>query len=86
MRIWIGEWSVPTDHANYIFNYWATRRTQASWLRAALRIGRSWPRIFALNWLELYDQAPRLAGDEANWGLMDHTGRPKPAFRVFRRG
>ena len=58
MRIWIGEWSAPTDHESYIFNFWTTRRTQASWLRAALRIARSWPRIFALNWYALYDEAP----------------------------
>ena len=86
MRIWIGEWSVPTDHGSYIFNFWTTRRMQASWLRAALRIARSWPRIFAVNWLALYDEAPRPAGDETNWGLIDHTGRRKPAYWVFRRG
>ena len=40
-----GEWSVPTDHESYIFNFWTTRRTQASWLRAALRIARSWPHL-----------------------------------------
>ena len=86
MRIWIGEWSVPTDHGSYIFNFWTTRQVQASWLRAALRIARSWPRIFAFNWLALYDEPPRSAGDETNWGLINHTGRRKPAFWVFRRG
>jgi hypothetical protein len=86
MRIWIGEWSVPTDHGSYIFGFWTTRQMQASWLRAALRIADSSPRIFAVNWLALYDEAPRSAGDETNWGLIDHTGRRKPAFWVFQRG
>ena len=77
---------MPTDHESYIFNFWTTRRTQASWLRAALRIARSWPRIFALNWLSLYDEAPLPSGDETNWGLIDRIGRRKPAFWAFQRG
>jgi len=86
MRIWIGEWFVPTDHANHVFTFWVTRRVQALWLRAALRISRRWRRIYAFNWFKLYDEAARPAGDEAAWGLIDGQGRRRPAFRVFDRG
>jgi hypothetical protein len=86
MRIWIGEWLVPTDHANYAFNFWTTRKVQASWLKSALRIARSWPRIYAFNWFKLYDEGPRPGGDQVNFGLIDRHGRRKPAFKVFKRG
>jgi hypothetical protein len=86
MRIWIGEWTAPTDHANHAFNFWVKRATQAAWLRSALRIARRWPRIYAFNWFTLYDETPRPAGDETDWGLIDATGRRKPAFYVFERG
>jgi hypothetical protein len=86
MRIWIGEWTAPTDHANRTFNFWVTRKAQASWLRAALRIARSWPRIYAFSWAALDDETPSPKGDETNWGLIDATGRRKPGFYVFQRG
>ncbi len=86
MRIWIGEWLVPTDHANHEFNFWVTRKVQAAWLRAALRIVRRWSRIYAFNWLGLYDEPARPAGDQVDFGLIDGSGRRKSAFRVFQRG
>jgi len=86
MRIWIGEWLVPTDGRNHSFNFSTTRSVQASWLESALRIAGRWPRIYAFNWYTLYDEPPNAAGDETHWGLIDAQGRRKPAFNVFRRG
>jgi hypothetical protein len=86
IKLFLGEWSLATDHANNTFNIWVTRATQASWLRSALRIVRRWKRIEALVWIRLYDQPPRPDGRETNFGLLDWQGGRKPAFDVFARG
>jgi hypothetical protein len=86
LRIFVSEFTVPTDHANYAFNFYKSRTVQARWVRRALRISRSFKRIHTFGWYQLYDQAPNPQGDEANWGLLDWQGRPKPAFRAFRQG
>jgi hypothetical protein len=90
IRLFISEFTVPTDHPNAVFNFHVSRRTQANWLAAALRIAREWPRIYALGWFSLYDQPPNgpggAPGDETNWGLLDWVGEPKPAYYVYKRG
>jgi hypothetical protein len=53
IKLWLGEYFIPTDHQNAEFGWWVTRATQASWLRSALRIVRRWDRIATLNWLSL---------------------------------
>ena len=77
---------LPTDHANFEFNYWVTRATQARWIATALRITRRWKRIYTFGYLGLYDDPPRPDGQEVNRGLIDHFGRKKPAYRAFERG
>ncbi len=47
LRLFLSELSIPTDHANFEFNFWVTRETQARWLRAALRITRAGPDLHA---------------------------------------
>lgn len=88
--LFISEFTAPTDHNNRTFNFYVSRRSQAAWLTAALRITRQWPRIHALGWFSLYDQPPNgpggTPGDETNWGLLDWRGQPKPAYGVYKRG
>jgi hypothetical protein len=86
LRLFLSELSIPTDHANFEFNFWVTRETQARWLRAALRITRRWRRIYTLGYLGLYDDPPRPDGREVNRGLITFDGRRKPAYRAFRAG
>ena len=86
LRLFLSELSIPTDHANFEFNFWVTRETQARWLRAALRITRRWRRIYTLGYLGLYDDPPRPDGREVNRGLITFDGRKKPAFRAFLEG
>jgi hypothetical protein len=86
IKLWLGEYFVPTDHANREFGWWVSRRTQASWLRSALRIVRRWRRVESLCWLGLYDDPPNAEHNETNRGLIDATGMRKPAFYVFKRG
>lgn len=86
LRLFLSEYFTPTDHPNHEFNFYVSRRTQASWLRSALRITRRWRRIYTLGWFGLYDDPPNGRGDEVNRGLIDQRGRKKPAYYVYRRG
>jgi hypothetical protein len=86
LRIFISEWTLATDKPNNAFNFYVTRELQARWLGRALRIVRRHHWLYSLGWFQLYDQAPTPDGLEANWGLLDLQGRPKPAFDVFRDG
>lgn len=90
IKIFISEFTVPTDRPNGMFNFWVTRRTQAEWLTAALRIAKRWSRIYTLGWFSLYDESPNgpegRPGDETNWGLLDWRGQPKPSYAAYKRG
>jgi hypothetical protein len=86
MQLFLSELFWPTDHPNREFNFWVDRQTAASWLATALKITRRWSRIYTLGWFSLYDDRPRPRGDEVNRGLLDRSGRKKPAYFAFKRG
>jgi hypothetical protein len=86
MKLFLSELFWPTDHPNHEFNFWVDRRTAATWLTTALRITRRWSRIYTLGWFSLYDDRPRPKGDEVNRGLLDRSGRRKPAYLAYKRG
>jgi hypothetical protein len=86
LRLFLSELVIPTDHKNTEFNFWVDRTTQASWLKAALRITRRSRRIYTLGYLGLYDDQPRPDGLEVNRGLIDAQGRKKPAYYAYLRG
>jgi hypothetical protein len=90
IKLFLSEFTIPTDHANHEFNFWVTRKVQARWLEAALRITHRWRRIYALGWIALYDESPRgpggTPGDEVNRGLLTHEGERKPAYRAYKQG
>lgn len=90
LPIYISEFTAPTHHANYEFDFWVTEKTQAAWLKAALRITRRWRRIYTMGWIHLYDQPPKgpngRHGNEVHGGLIDWKGRRKPSFYAYKRG
>jgi hypothetical protein len=86
LRIFVPEFFVPTDHPNYEFNFYVDRSTQASWLTAALRIARTYKRIYSLGWFTLYDDPPSPHNDEVARGLMDQFGNRKPAYDAYKNG
>jgi len=90
LKLFLSEWTIPTDHANHEFNFWTTRRVAASWLRSALRITRRWSRIYTLGWVGLYDEEPNgpngRHGDDVHRGLLDSSGAKKPAYFVYKGG
>jgi hypothetical protein len=86
LKLFLAEFSAPTDHANYEFNFHVTRATQAKWTKAAYRLADHWSRIYALGWFSLYDDAPRPDGLQVNRGLLTATGERKPAYFAYRSG
>jgi hypothetical protein len=86
LRLFLSEFFLPTDHANVEFPFHVSWKLQAAWLRDALKITRSWQRIYTLGWLALYDDPPRPDGLSVNRGLMTYRGRRKPSFFVFQSG
>jgi hypothetical protein len=86
LPLFLSEYFVPTDHANFEFNYWVSRKTAKSWLTDAFKIVRSWKRIYTLGWFEIYDEAPNGKGTEVNRGLLTWDHHPKPAYYAFKNG
>jgi hypothetical protein len=86
LKLFLSEFSLPTDHPNYEFNFYLSRFTQASWIAAALRIARRWSRIYTLGYLGLYDDPLLPGGDQVERGLLQRDGTPKPAYDAFKRG
>ena len=62
IKLFISEFTIPSDHENHTLPFYVNRDTQADWLRAALRITRRSSRIYTLGWLSLYDEAPGSVG------------------------
>jgi hypothetical protein len=85
-RLFLSEFSLPTDHANWEFNFHVTRAVQSSWLTSALKIARRWQRIYTLGYLGLYDDAVRPGGDQVERGLLTRAGMPKPGYAAFKNG
>lgn len=86
LKIFISEFVLPTDHPNWEFNFYLDRRTQADWISRALRITRSYSRIYTFGYLGLYDPPERPNGDQTEWGLIQRDGTRKPSYAAFKNG
>jgi hypothetical protein len=86
LKVFISEWSIPTDHRGSLFGFWADRETVANYLSKALKISRRLNRVYTFGWFYLTDEVPNGAGDEMNWGLLTWDGIPKPAYFAYRDG
>jgi hypothetical protein len=90
LQIFISEFTLNTG-PNREFPYHVSERTQAEWVAGALHIVKHTPRISALGWIHLQDDPPMAAPDGSflpttAGGLIDVSGRHKPAYTVFKRG
>jgi hypothetical protein len=80
LPIFLSEWTIPTSPDDQ-FNFYVSPPTQAQWITDALRLSRQWKRIYALGWINLYDNPPT-----TNGGLLTQSGVPKPGFKAFAHG
>jgi hypothetical protein len=86
IRLFLSEYTLPTDHTSFEFNFYVTRKTQAKWIRMALRETRRWSRIYTFGYLGLYDDNLLPDGQQVERGLIERDGTRKPAYYAFRRG
>src|SRR3954452_338943 len=84
MKIFIAELMYPTDHPNFEFDYYMSKKTAARYLADALRETRKWKRIYTLAWTALYDDPLRRDKLEVNRGLLTRKGAKKPAYYAFK--
>ncbi|MGH2955907.1 MAG: hypothetical protein ACRDL6_02805 [Solirubrobacterales bacterium] len=85
-KIFISEFTIPTDFQSTFLDFHTNQRTQAKWLKAALKIVRRDKRIFTLGWYELFDLPASHPLGPIGWGLLTTGGAPKPAYSVFGAG
>lgn len=78
--LYLSEFTIPTG-VDPEFNFGVSPDTQASWIRAALRIVRRSPRIYTLGWIHVRDLPGVTSG-----GLLYSSGEPKPGYFAFRAG
>jgi hypothetical protein len=86
LKVFISEFTLPTDHANFEFNFYLDQPTQADWIRRALKITRGWSRIYTFGYLGLYDDPVKPEGDQVERGLIQRDGTRKPAYDAFKGG
>ncbi|MGO9972076.1 MAG: hypothetical protein ACLP01_04550 [Solirubrobacteraceae bacterium] len=80
LPLFLSEWTIPTA-PDQSFNFWVNPPVAAQWITEALREARAWSRIYALGWVNVYDDLPTSSG-----GLLTGSGRPKPSFFAFEHG
>jgi hypothetical protein len=86
LKVFISEFTLPTDHPNFEFNFYLDHPTQADWIRRALKITRPWSRIYTFGYLGLYDDPAKPEGDQVERGLIQRDGTRKPAYDAFKGG
>jgi hypothetical protein len=83
-KLWLSEFTISSDRGNHDFNYYVSRRTQARWLTTAYRVANRTPYIAGLGWFNLMDEPPSVPFGLTT-GLLTWDGRPKPAYRAYKR-
>jgi hypothetical protein len=86
LKIFISEYTLPTDHSNFEFNFYVSQTEQADWIAKALKIVRGWSRIYTFGYLALYDDPLRSDDQQVERGLIRRDGTHKPAYDAFRAG
>lgn len=79
-KLFLSEWTIPTG-VDDEFDFYVNPSLQAKWITAGLRIASSWPRIYAVGWIHLYDNPPETSG-----GLLYANGTKKPGYFAWKAG
>jgi hypothetical protein len=84
-RLFLSEFTAPTN-ANDQFTFHFSEAGAARQIADALRVVRASTRIDTLGYYTLYDAPAQADGREDRRGLIDPTGRRRPAYAAFRDG
>jgi hypothetical protein len=83
LRLFLSEFTVPTDAPDKEFNFFVTRSLQAKWIRDGFKVARQVD-AYALGWIHLYDDPPVAEGPVVRGGLMTFDGQKKPGYFAFK--
>lgn len=87
VKLFLSEYTIPTDAPDKEFNYFVPRATQAKWISSAFRVARGLRSVTGLGWIHLYDDPPKPGGGlVVHGGLLTHDGQEKPGYRAFANG
>jgi hypothetical protein len=84
-RLFLSEFTAPTN-ANDQFTFHFSEAGAARQIADAMGVVRSNTRIDTLGYYTLYDAPAQADGRENRRGLIDRTGRKRPAYDAFRDG
>jgi hypothetical protein len=79
-KLFISEWTVPTA-IDQEFSFYVEPPIQAQWITDGLRLAQSLPSIYAVGWINLYDEPPESYG-----GLIETDGVDKPGYFAWKDG
>jgi hypothetical protein len=85
LRLFLSEFTVPTDAPDKEFNFFVTRALQAKWIRDGFKVAKS-VNAYALGWIHLYDDPPAGGAPVVRGGLLTSDGTKKPGYFAFKRG
>lgn len=86
LKIFVSEWTVPTDRPDSEFNFFVNRPTQVRFIRGAFSVARRFRRIDTIGWIHLRDDLSGGPPVTSTGGLLDGAGHPKPGYFAFRAG
>lgn len=79
-KLFISEWTIPTK-IDLEFNFFVEPLVQAQWITDGLGLAQSLPSIYAVGWINLYDEPPTTYG-----GLLETDGAEKPGYAAWKEG
>ena len=81
LKLFLAEWGVPTGFEDIDLQYFLPDKEASKWIRSALRIARTWKRIYTIGWVHPVDTARN------STGFLDVSGKPKPAiYNSYKSG
>ena len=84
LSLFLSEYTLATG-PDAEFNYYVTPKTQADWIKAAMRLSRRWSRIDTFSWIHLFDSPPT-SDFRLQSGLLYSDGTRKPGYFAFKNG
>jgi hypothetical protein len=87
IRLFLSEFTIPTDLPDAEFNFHVTRAVQSRWITDAFRVAKQIG-AYGLGWIHLYDDPPDPTHQHGvvQGGLIDATGAKKPGYFAFQKG
>jgi hypothetical protein len=81
-RLWLSEYTIPSDRPDRVFNFYVSREGQAKWVTRGYEVSRNLKWVTGLGWWRLQDDDPSIPNGITG-GLITYAGRPKASFWAY---